>query len=81
MNLGAETNLQSQRHNRGYTTLGLDYASVSPKQVTCGFSYWDKMLIQQITFWKLMFKEVQSNPQLFTVWTALCTNIANNIRH
>ena len=55
MNLGAETNLQSQRHNRGYTTLGLDYASVSLKQVTCGFSYWDKMSIQQITFWKLMF--------------------------
>ena len=50
MNLGAETNLQSQRHNRGQTTLGLDYSSVSPKQLTSDFSYWDKMSILQITF-------------------------------
>ena len=50
MNLGTETNLQSQRHNRGQTTLGLDYSSVSPKQLACDFSYWDKMSIQQITF-------------------------------
>ena len=53
MNLGAETNLQSQRHNRDQTTLGLDYASVSPKQLACDFSYWDKMSIQQIAFWKI----------------------------
>ena len=55
MDLGAETNLQSQSHNRGQTTLGLDYESLSPKQMTCGFSYWDKMSIQQITFRKLKF--------------------------
>ena len=48
MNLGAETNLQSQSHNRGQTALGQDYSSVSPKQMTCGFSYWDKMSILQI---------------------------------
>ena len=53
MDLGAETNLQSQSHNRGQTTLGLDYASLSPKQMACGFSYWDKMSILQITFWKI----------------------------
>ena len=53
MNLGAETNLQSQSHNRGQTALGLDYASISPKQMTCGFSYWDKMSILQITFLKI----------------------------
>ena len=50
MNLGTETNLQSQSHNRGQTTLGLDFASVSPKQLTSDFSYWDKMSILQITF-------------------------------
>ena len=53
MDLGAETNLQSQSHNRGQTTLGQDYASVSPKQMTCDFSYWDKMSILQITFLKI----------------------------
>ena len=52
MNLGAETNLQSQSHNRGQTTLGLDFASVSPKQIACDFSYWDKMSILQITLLK-----------------------------
>ena len=31
MNLGTETNLQSQNHNSGQTTLGQDYASVSHK--------------------------------------------------
>ena len=30
IDLGAETSLQSQSHNRGQTTLGLDSASVSP---------------------------------------------------
>ena len=49
VDLGAETNLQSQSHNRGQTTLGLDYAFVSPEQIACGFSYWDKMSILQIT--------------------------------
>ena len=57
MNLGAETILQFQSHNRGQTALGQDYASVSLKQMTCGFSYWDKMSIQQITFQKLKFKK------------------------
>ena len=62
MNLGTETNLQSQSHNRGQTTLGLDYASLSPKQMACGFSYWDKMSILQITLWKLKFQEVTAKP-------------------
>ena len=62
MDLGTETNLQSQRHNRGQTTLGLDYASLSPKQMACGFSYWDKMSILQITLWKLKFHEVTAKP-------------------
>ena len=53
MNLGTKTNLQSQSHNRGQTTLGLDYASISPRQVTCDFSYWDKMSILQMTLWKI----------------------------
>ena len=49
VDLGAETNLQSQSHNRGQTALGQDYSSISPKQMTCGFSYWGKKSILQIT--------------------------------
>ena len=55
VDLGAETSLQSQSHNRGQTALGPDYSSISPKQMACGFSYWDKMSILQITDEKLMF--------------------------
>ena len=62
MDLGAETNLQSQSHNRGQTTLGLDYASLSSKQMACGFSYWDKMSILQITFWKIEVFKVTVEP-------------------
>ena len=49
VDLGAETSLQSQSHNRGQTALGQDYSSISPKQMTCDFSYWGKMSILQIT--------------------------------
>ena len=55
IDLGAETSLQSQSHNRGQTALGQDFSSVSPKQMTCGFSYWDKMSILQITVEWLKF--------------------------
>ena len=55
VDLGAETSLQSQSHNRGQTALGPDYSSVSPKQTACDFSYWDKMSILQITDEWLMF--------------------------
>ena len=55
IDLGAETSLQSQSHNSGQTALGQDFSSVSPKQMTCGFSYWDKMSILQITVERLKF--------------------------
>ena len=33
----------------GLTTLRLDYSSLSSKHQGCGFSFWDKMSILQIT--------------------------------
>ena len=55
MNLGAETILQSQGHNRGQTTLRQDFASISSRHMACDFSPYiqDKMSIQRYLFQKL----------------------------
>ena len=71
INLSAETNL----HIRGQPTLGQDYSSTNTKQIECDFSYWEKMSIRQITFWKWKFYQLRPNPWLFNVLPNTTTNI------
>ena len=56
------TNLQSQRHNRGLTTLRQDSSSISSKQKACGFSSGTRCQYYRYFFQKLQLLEVTAKP-------------------